>query len=176
MRELEHSYDFEELGECADIHLGEVVAFQFTVVAVVADDIGGSSCDGAVHELIIIRVGSDEIEAIGRIDVLDIGGVGNGLDDKCSVFPVACHVYKNLFVFKENLCTNAQRIAACTESLPDVMAKRARNEYWYEAISVEYDFHLYGVRKCSFAIASSFSGVQPCSSYILADCSSTFLK
>lgn len=36
-----------------------------------------------------------------------------------------------------------------------------RNDYWYQAIGVENDFHLYGVLKCAFDISSSFSGVHP---------------
>ena len=56
--------------------------------------------------------------------MFDIGSVSNGLDNKCRVIPVARHVNKYLLVFKENLSSHAQRIAACTESLPDVVAER----------------------------------------------------
>ena len=59
---LESPYDVEELGERADIHLGEVVAFKFLEVAVVAHDIGSPGSNGTVNKFIIVGVGSDKVE------------------------------------------------------------------------------------------------------------------
>ena len=60
-------------------------------MAVVAHDISGSGNDGTIDELVIVRVGGDEVETVGRIDALQIWslhqllqhGVG---DDKIIAF------------------------------------------------------------------------------------------
>lgn len=140
--ELKGSYDVEEFGEGSHVHLREVVAFEFAEVAVVAHDIGGSSGDSTINKLIVVRVDCDEVEAVSRADVLDIGCICDSVNDKCSEIPVASHVHEDLLVFKENIRTDAQRIAPCAECLPDVVPERAGDEYWDEAVCVKDYLHL----------------------------------
>ena len=70
---LECSYYAEEFGECTDVHFREVVFLKLAEVAIVADDIGGSGDDGTVNKFVIVGICLDEVEAIGRIDVLHVG-------------------------------------------------------------------------------------------------------
>lgn len=142
MVRLECPYNAEEFSECADIHFREVVLLEFAEVAVVADDVSGSSNDSTVDELIVVGIGLDEVEAVGGIDTLHIGGVGNGFDDKACELTVACHLHQYLLVFEEYFRADTKCVPTIAKGLPDVIPIGAWHKYGYEAVGIEYDFHL----------------------------------
>ena len=50
-------------------------------MTVIAYDIGGPGRDGAIHEFIIVRIGRNQIKAIGGVDVFYIDCIGNCFKD-----------------------------------------------------------------------------------------------
>ena len=69
---LQCSYNVKKFRELTYIYLREVVVLELVKVAVIAHDVCGPCDDSTVHELIVIRVGGDKVEAISGINVLDV--------------------------------------------------------------------------------------------------------
>ena len=63
---LQTPYYVQKLCECPHIDLWEVIMLEFTEVAVVADNIGGTRRNGAIYKLVVIRVGCNHVEAKSR--------------------------------------------------------------------------------------------------------------
>ena len=109
-------------------------------MAVVANDVSGSSNDGTIDELVIVRVGGNEVETVGRIDALHIWslhqllqhGVG---DDKV----IALGQY--FVVLIQYLVGDAECVFAGTESLLDVVVVRPWHDDVDEAVGVEDYLH-----------------------------------
>ena len=63
---LQTPYYVQKLCERPHIDLWEVIMLEFTEVAVIADNIGGTSRNGAIYKLVVIGVGSNHVEAKSR--------------------------------------------------------------------------------------------------------------
>ena len=90
---LQTPYYVQKLCERPHIDLWEVIMLEFTEVAVIADNIGGTSRNGAIYKLVVIGVSRDEIEAIGRPDTFDIRSIRDGLNNKRCKFSVFGHTH-----------------------------------------------------------------------------------
>ena len=105
--QLECPYNIKKLSEGTHVHFREVVLLEFAEMAVIADNVGGSSDNGTVNKPVVVGVCLDEVESVGGIDVLHVGSVGNGLDDKGCELTVASYLHQYLLVFKEYFRTDA---------------------------------------------------------------------
>ena len=109
-------------------------------MAIVAHNISGSGNDGTVNELVVVRVGSDEVETVGGIDALQIRGLHQLLqhgvgDDKVIAFG------QYFVVLIEYLVGDAECVFAGTESLLDVVVVRPWHDDVDEAVGVEDYLH-----------------------------------
>lgn len=63
---LQTPYYVQKLCERPHVNLWEVIMLEFTEVAVIADNIGGTRRNGAIYKLVVIGVGSNHVEAKSR--------------------------------------------------------------------------------------------------------------
>ena len=90
---LECPNNAKELSECSYIHFREVVLPELAEMTVVADDVGCSGDDSTIDKFIVVGVGLDEVEAVGGVNMLHVGCIGNSLYDKGRKLTVTSHMH-----------------------------------------------------------------------------------
>lgn len=69
-------------------------------MTVITNNIGSTSSNGTINELVIVRVSGDEVKTIDGRDTLDILSINNGIYHKRCELAIPSHAHQYFFVFQ----------------------------------------------------------------------------
>ena len=105
-------------------------------MSVFANDIAGSSNDGAIHKLIIVRVLGNQMKTELGVNSLSERtfqyGINDVLGNKQIGFP-----FKDFHVFTDDFIADTQYVSAITKSLPSRAIRTAFWNHAKEAVGVD---------------------------------------
>lgn len=121
-------------------YTGKLDVPQHIVVVVVGHYVVCIGRDGTVHELVVIGVGIDEVEAVVRGDEGDVWAPDDGGKNELCRFTARKASEDFLILFKY-LGGDTQRIAPLHNGEPHIVVCTSGRCALYEAVGVEYDAH-----------------------------------
>ena len=146
----------EEFHQFNDTHLGEVNLSQHVVMVAVGHYVASVGLYGAVNELVIVRVGGDEVEAVSGSDELNIATLHESLNDSFGKYGVEVS-FQDFLIFKQDFIGDTQGVVPIQNGQPDFTVNAVTSYALHKAVGVEnYAHRLLSLLFQGFLLA------QPC--------------
>ena len=122
-------------------HFGEINVSKHFIVIVIGHYVACISLYGAVNELVVIRVSSDEVETESGINKFNMPALHKGIDD-CFCKIGIKESFQNFLVFKEYLVRNAKSVMTLQHGQPNVTVNTMTTYALHEAVCIENYAHI----------------------------------